>query len=106
MSGRGGRIRTGKDRASKARMLPIASLPIILFISGCVTTQPDAIKISVPVPVPCVKKADLPKPPTIMQDPDLAKLDDAKLILTIAAERLDLKRYATESSALLGACVE
>lgn len=79
---------------------------LLPLLAGCVTTAPDAIRISVPVPVPCVKKADLPKPPTIMQDADLAKLDDAKLILTIAAERLDLKRYHGEASALLSACGE
>lgn len=80
-------------------------IPIVLLLSGCITTQ-TAVPIHVQVPVPCLTQDQLPIPATVTPDADLAKLPDGDLVLTIASERLDLKRYQGEAQAVLTACVK
>lgn len=69
-----------------------------LLLAGCATTGADR-----PTPVACAPK-DSPAPPVTTPGPDLAKLDDYKLVLTIAAERLRLIDYAGKADAIITAC--
>lgn len=87
------------------RGMTSASL-VILALSGCATTLPDPITIKIPVPTPCVTTSELPSEPQISSNADLANMDDGQLVLTLASERLDLKRYHGEASAILQACVQ
>lgn len=83
-----------------------AAILISILLSACATTQPDPITIKIPVPTPCITPDQVPVSPEIKPDSELAKLPDGQLVLTLAAERLDLKRYHGEASAVLQACVK
>ncbi len=72
---------------------------LCLTAQGC-ATAPTA---SMPTPVACAPK-DSPSLPATTSNADLAKLDDRKLVLTIASERLDLIDYAGKADAVIQAC--
>lgn len=69
------------------------------FLTGCTALQ----TASVPTPVACAPK-DSPSPPVTTPNADLGKLDDYKLVLTIASERLSLIDYAGKADAIIQAC--
>jgi hypothetical protein len=72
------------------------SLLAVLLLAGCGTTQ------VVRVPLACA--ATIPPAPAITADADLATLDDGRLLLTIARERLVLIGHTGELRAVLEAC--
>lgn len=80
----------------------------LLALFGCQQTVPlpEVRIVKVPVPVPCVDKADLPASPKIANNQELNALTDFDLVLQLQVERLDLLRYSTEQNALLQACVK
>ena len=71
-----------------------------LLLSGCLATTPTA---QVPVAVSCVP-ANAPTLPAVTDNAALAKLDDRKLVLVIAAERNDLLSYGVAASMVIEAC--
>lgn len=73
-------------------------------LAGCAQEPVLPRTVQVPVPVPCVKAADVPALPLSKPNAELAKLGDEALILTIAAERLLLLGYALKASAVLEGC--
>ena len=79
---------------------------LLPLLAGCITTQPDAIRISVPVAVPCITADQLPAAPVAKSDAELAKLSDGQLVLAIAADRLEYRRYSNEAGAVMGACIK
>lgn len=70
------------------------------LMAGCGTPAP--LTVRVPVPVPCV--TDVPPAPTLADDAALRALDDYRLVLTLARERLVLIGHAAELRAVLEAC--
>lgn len=81
----------------------IATLALLL-VSGCATTQPQIVKV--PVPQPCLTADQLPAPPDAKNDAELTKMDDFDLVISLAADRLEYRRYSIEAQAVLQACVK
>ncbi len=77
---------------------------IALLLSGCTTTVYRDVKV--PIPVPCVEASGLPAAPVIPNNDALSALDDYRLVLQLATDRLELLRHNGELSALLKACVK
>lgn len=92
---------TSREVLAPSRMASnaITSCFIAAILSGC-ATAPTA---SAPTPVACAPK-DSPTVPATTQNAELAKLDDYKLVLTIAADRLSLIDYAGKADAVIQAC--
>jgi len=65
---------------------------------------PQVVKI--PVPVPCINPDQLPKPPNAATDATLAAMTDFDLVINLAADRLEYRRYSTEAAAVLQACTK
>jgi PBP1b-binding outer membrane lipoprotein LpoB len=78
---------------------------LILLLAGCVN-QPIPQVVKVPVPTACVSADQLPKPASAMADAELAKLGDWEFVIQLGVDRLEYRRYSTEASALLIACVK
>lgn len=70
----------------------------IMALQGCA-----AIQALLPVGISCVPK-DAPRMPPVMPNGELARLVDDVLVLTIAAERLDLLRYGKQAEAVIEGC--
>ena len=77
---------------------------LVLLLSGCTTTVYRDVKI--PIPVPCIEASGLPARPVIPDNNALAALDDYRLVLQLATDRLELLRHNGELSALIQACVK
>jgi hypothetical protein len=105
MASRGGRCGSNPPDAPRDWLLAAALAAILLLIlAGCATPQlPEVVKI--PVAVPCVREAELPRPPTVVSDADLARMDDYDLVLTLAADRDELLAAWIYAAALLKGCV-
>ena len=71
-------------------------------LAGCATEAPLPRTVEVPVRVPCVK--DAPALPAVKANAELAALGDEALVLTIAAERLELLGYALKADAVISGC--
>jgi len=76
----------------------VCSMILFVILAGCATTTAIA-----PTPVACAPK-DSPIVPATSTNAALAALDDYRLILTIAAERLSLLDYAGKADAVIQAC--
>lgn len=75
-----------------------------LLILCCAAMQGcAAVSALMPTPVACAPK-DSPSPPAVTSNADLSALDDRKLVLTIASERLTLIDYAGKADAIISAC--
>lgn len=72
----------------------------ILTLAGC-AEAPVAVKI--PVPVSCLP-AGVPARPAMAENAALKAMDDRKMLLTIAAERLEQGAYAAQAEALIQGC--
>ena len=70
------------------------------ILAGCATPPPT---VEIPVAVSCLPK-NAPAKPATSTNAALKAMDDEKLVLTIAAERLDLISYAAEADAAIQAC--
>lgn len=81
-------------------MRTAAALLLAGLLSAC-STLPAEVKI--PVSVPCVPR-ETPEPPAISSGAELKAMGDEELVLTIAAERLELAGYAAEAGAVIKAC--
>lgn len=87
------------------RPFPLITLAALqLTLIGCATTQPQVVKV--PVPQPCLTAEQLPTPPDAKNDAELTKLDDFDLVISLAADRLEYRRYSNEAQAVLKACVK
>lgn len=73
-----------------------------IVLSGCQTT---AQKVYINVPTPCIESSQLPAAPSVKTDAELLAMTDADLVLNLAADRLEFRRFHGEASALLLACV-
>jgi hypothetical protein len=83
----------------------IVALGACIAAAGCQTMPASPVEVRVPVPVPCVDAAELPKRPPIAADRDLAALPDAAFVGALWRERSALAAYALRAEAVLGACV-
>ena len=77
-----------------------------ILLSGCIHTQPVPQVVKVPVPAPCLTADQLPKPPQAATDATLAAMTDFDLVINLAADRLEYRRYSTEAAAVLQACTK
>ena len=77
----------------------------VLSTCSCASVPEGPKVVSVPVAVSCVP-ADTPAPPGISIPRALLALDDHRLVLTIAAERLDLIAWVRKIEPVLQACRE
>lgn len=82
------------------------SVSIAILLAGCATVQPVPEKVFIRVPAPCIEASQLPAPPVAKSDADLAKLPDFDLVITLATDRLEYRRYSNEAAAVLTACVK
>lgn len=81
---------------------------LILFISACASREPTVItkEVQVPVPVPCLKGADVPEARKLKSD-ELVKKDS--IFRKTQALLIDVKGLKSENStlrALVVGCVE
>lgn len=77
-----------------------AGLLSVAFLTACST--PVQV-VRVPVATTCIPSG-APTPPATSTNEALRAMPDGALILTIAAERLDLIAYAREADAVIKAC--
>lgn len=94
-------IRGGVRQAIK----PLKAATIVILLSGCATTQAPQI-IKVPVPQPCLTADQLPQPPKANTDAELAAMNDRDLVISLATDRLEYRRYSQEAQAALVACTK
>jgi hypothetical protein len=88
-------------RPASTLVLTLARVSVIpLLLSSCASLPTT---VQVPVTVSCLP-SEVPALPPVLDNPALQRLDDATLILTIAAERLDLLSYARQAEAVISAC--
>lgn len=64
----------------------------------------EPVEVPIAVTAPCVSAQALPAPPKLMADAELARLDDAALVLSIEQQRRLLREYVTRADPLLAAC--
>lgn len=70
-----------------------------IMLASCAPKPP--VQVSVPVPVPCLKPADVPALPSDLP----AMPDDANAALSLAIDKLvDWSRYGKEADSKLRAC--
>lgn len=75
-------------------------MAVLALLAGCAQAP---VSVSVPVAVSCVPR-ETPAFPVVSTNAELSALDDGQLVLTIAAERLDLLGYAKQAEAVIRAC--
>lgn len=76
---------------------------LALLLAGC-STMPGAPTVAnIPVPVSCVP-ADPPKRPQIYSDPELAGMDDYRIVLALRWNGERLLEYVRELEAVLKGC--
>lgn len=81
-----------------------------MTFAGCAAPQPEIrivrepVEIRVPYAVSCVAAADLPAPPALLTDAELARLPDGDLVLTVESQRRALRAHLRKTDALLAAC--
>lgn len=78
---------------------------LILFgsLAGCATMQAPE-RVTIPVPVPCLEKKDLPVLPMRERVEDQAVLYERVRVLLL--HRAELEQYSVSAEALLRACSE
>ena len=84
------------------RLIPLV---LSLFLFGCATEGVVYKEVKIPVAVPCLKEADVPKAVVVVDNPGLGALDDYSLVLTVYSERLQLMKHTGELHALIQACI-
>jgi hypothetical protein len=77
----------------------VRTVLILLALSGCAAQE---VVVKVPVAVPCVR--EVPQRPAMASRDQLLAMDDERLLLIIAAERLEQGAYSAQAEALLSAC--
>ena len=82
-----------------------AALLVCLFLLYGCPNDKTGIPIKVLVSVPCLTRDQLPAKPSAKTDQELAKLDDGALVINLAADRLEYRRFSNEASAVMEACV-
>lgn len=85
----------------KSEIKLLYSILSFIALSGC---QAAAQKVYINVPQPCLSADQLPAQPVAKTDAELAKMTDSNLILNLAADRLEYRRFSNEAGALLVAC--
>lgn len=78
----------------------------LIALQGCVHNQPLPEKVFIRVPAPCLEASELPKPPEAKSDKELSALSDHDLVLGLALDRLEYRRYSNEAQAALVACTK
>lgn len=81
-------------------MTRASALLLACLTVGCATPPPTA---EIPVAVSCVPPG-APDRPAVSSNPELRAMTDERLVLTIAAERLDLISYSAQADAVIRAC--
>ena len=77
-----------------------------IFLTAC-QSIPDAPKeVRVPIGVPCLSAADVPKSPIFVTDAELLKMTDGDLILSLATDRRQNQGYRAEMEAVIAGCVK
>ena len=85
------------------RLIALAAVAL----TGCSTFLPGLpIEVEIPVPVPCLMNAQLPRRPAVTPDEELKALSDRNLLLRIAGEREALAAYMADAHPLLEACTK
>lgn len=64
------------------------------------------VEVRVNVPVPCVKRDDVPAAPAAMSDQALDALTDYQLVLTIEQQRRELRIYEARVATLIARCMQ
>lgn len=86
---------------SRASLYVGPMLALIVPLTACTTPAPQVIRVQ--VPVPCV--VELPPVPAITTGGELLAMNDYRLLITIARERLVLLSYAEELRASAQGCL-
>ncbi|WP_290890625.1 hypothetical protein [Arenimonas sp.] len=105
-----------RDHAERMTLLAYATLcaallvMVVAALTGCAAPKPEVrlvrepVEVRVPYAVSCVAAADLPAPPTLLTDAELARLPDGDLVLAVEAQRRALRAHRAKTDALLAAC--
>ena len=84
----------------------LTTVAAVLSTIGC-SSIPEAPKeVRVPISVPCLSAADVPKPPAFVTDSDLLKMTDGDLILSLATDRRQNQGYRAELEAVISGCAK
>lgn len=75
---------------------------LCVVASGC-ATEPSLPSASIPVAVSCVPQ-DAPTFPPLRSNAELKALDDRRIVLALAEERLSLLGYSKRAEAVINAC--
>lgn len=93
-------------------MFNAAAWAIAVLLAACAEaprrTEPlvaaTPVEVRVPVPVPCVRAADVPPAPALAADAELAQLADYELVIQLDIHRRALRAWNAHAAALLAAC--
>ena len=77
-----------------------------VIFSACQSIPETPKEVRIPVPVPCLAAADVPKSPTFVTDAALAAMPDGDLILSLATDRRQNQGYRAEMEAVIAGCVK
>lgn len=89
-----------------ARLLLLIALVATLPLAGCGTLRDIVVpkEVKVPVPVPCIDPADVPKRPATRTEADLLAMDPYRRTLAAWSDLKRLEAYAGELEAVVHAC--
>jgi hypothetical protein len=83
-------------------------LLLCVFLTGCsVFSEPKMVteKVEVPIPVPCVSKAEVPEPPRL-ESSNLQEEDSiGRKVQALLVDRKELQKSFTKARGLLVGCV-
>lgn len=85
-------------------MIRAGALLALVFAAGCATDRPLEIprEVKVVVPVPCVTEPVAR--PAFVTDGELAAMDDYRLVISLAADRLARIQYEARLEAVIAGC--
>ena len=69
-------------------VIQVFLITAFVTLAGCATVPDMPTEVRIPVPVPCLSAAEVPRA-VFPTDADLARLPDGPLVLMLAKDRLD-----------------
>lgn len=77
---------------------------VAALASGCATDLKIPEKVSINVPVPCIKPEDLPQRPALRTEDELMAMDRYQRTLALQSDWKKLQAYRAELEAIAAGC--
>ena len=74
------------------------------LLAGCSGQPILPATVKVPVPIPCLEAAELPKLPPVRTDAEILALPDYQSVIAVWVDRIKMRDALAERDALLIAC--